>query len=322
MPPHTEWGATATDEYEVADYLSTFKLDSDKVVEIDSWLITSIFQQQKRKKASRTHHVQQLHPDAAFKLDSATAKGLQTIFEKNKGTLVHCNFQNAIDFGKTMHKEIKAAYPELVASRAHALVITWCSIAYGYIVSNPESGVRLRVRLFAGGNERGFSITSTRDLVQHEVLYSLMGLMPDDAKAEHSRLSEIEPHPSQLHNKANAEKPRILIGPIRFINHACRSYNAEYVAVKSKLAFVVQTTKAIKSGEEIFVNYGDTYFEDLPGGRCPCRDCVGEGSREAKSKIESEDSEGGSKQEAYKARRKRKKLRATVGGKEDIGASH
>lgn len=79
---------------------------------------------------------------------------------------------------------------------------------------------------------------------------------------------------------------------------------------------MVQTTKAIKSGEEILVNYGDSYFEDQPGGQCPCRDCFEEGSQGAEFKIEREDSEGGSKQEAYKARRKRKKLRATVGGKE------
>jgi hypothetical protein len=64
-------------------------------------------------------------------------------------------------------------------------------------------------------------------LVEHEVIYPLIGLMPVDARAEHSRLSEIHPHTSQVGQKAKAEKPRILVGPLRFVNHACRSYNAE-----------------------------------------------------------------------------------------------
>lgn len=102
-----------------------------------------------------------------------------------------------------------------------------CAIAYGYLISNPEWGVQLRVRSFAGDNGRGFSIKASRDLVEHEVLYPLMGLMPNDARAEHSRLSEILPHPSQFRNKANTEKGRVLMGPIRLVNHACHSYNAE-----------------------------------------------------------------------------------------------
>jgi hypothetical protein len=96
----------------------------------------------------------------------------------------------------------------------------------------------------------------------------------------------------------------------------------QYVAVDFRLAFVAQSTRAIKSGEELFLDYGDKYFEDQPGGQCPCRDCKGEGSQKAKSEIESDDSEGGSKQTAFKERRKRKRLRAKLGGKEDFGGGH
>jgi hypothetical protein len=125
MPPHTTWGQTATDEYEVAQYLSTFQLESEKVVEVDSWLITSIFQQQKRKKDSRIHHIQHLHPDRTFKLDSATAKAIQKLFEERKAMLVRCKLSDAIRFGKEMRKEIKDAYPDLVDIRAHETTILW-----------------------------------------------------------------------------------------------------------------------------------------------------------------------------------------------------
>jgi hypothetical protein len=38
-----------------------------------------------------------------------------------------------------------------------------------------------------------------------------------------------------------------------------------FVAVDLRLAFVVQITRAIKLGDEVFLDYGDKYFEDQSG---------------------------------------------------------
>ena len=71
---------------------------------------------------------------------------------------------------------------------------------------------------------KGFSIIARRDLQPGELIYELVGLIPKDNQAAHTQLSEIIPHPSQV---KRARKPRILFGPIRFINHDCQAINAD-----------------------------------------------------------------------------------------------
>ncbi len=73
-------------------------------------------------------------------------------------------------------------------------------------------------------HQKGFSIFARRDLEACEVLYELVGLIPEDTRASHSQLSEIMPHQSQV---VNARKGRILFGPIRFVNHDCITFNAD-----------------------------------------------------------------------------------------------
>lgn len=86
----------------------------------------------------------------------------------------------------------------------------------------------------------------------------------------------------------------------------------QLVPINSTLSFVVCTTKAIKSGQEVFVNYGENYLEDL--GQCPCKDCKGEGYED----VHSEDAPLplATKSElikaAFKKRRAAKKLKATI----------
>jgi hypothetical protein len=72
--------------------------------------------------------------------------------------------------------------------------------------------------------ERGFAIHARRAIQENEVIHELIGMMPLDNDTPHSRLSEITPHPA--HNQS-AQDPRILFGPIRFINHLCLHFNAE-----------------------------------------------------------------------------------------------
>ena len=81
---------------------------------------------------------------------------------------------------------------------------------------------------------------------------------------------------------------------------------------------MVRTTKAIKSGQEVLVNYGENYFENM--GQCPCRDCKGE----AYEDVHSEDAplplatKSESIKAAFKKRRAAKKLKATMARKEKI----
>lgn len=95
---------------------------------------------------------------------------------------------------------------------------------------NAESLVRLRTITHEEGLE--FAIHARKDLSPGLYMYELMGVMAADTDAEHSRLSEIHPHPS--HKKGTA--PRIWFGPCRFVNHDCKTWNAE-------VSLVNQTTK-------------------------------------------------------------------------------
>jgi hypothetical protein len=56
-----------------------------------------------------------------------------------------------------------------------------------------------------------------------EYIYELAGLVPTDNLAEHTNLSVITPHVDQ----GEVLEPRVLCGPIRFINHHCVSHNVQ-----------------------------------------------------------------------------------------------
>jgi hypothetical protein len=56
-----------------------------------------------------------------------------------------------------------------------------------------------------------------------EYIYELAGLVPTDNLADHTNLSVITPHADQ----GEVLEPRVLFGPIRFINHHCVSHNVQ-----------------------------------------------------------------------------------------------
>ncbi|EDR01622.1 uncharacterized protein LACBIDRAFT_310701 [Laccaria bicolor S238N-H82] len=255
---HTTWGETDTAVYQISKYLSSSRITSKVIIDVDVWLVQSICQQYREKKPSKVHRIEHVHPDPDFKLDLDMAEAIWTIFEGLKNMLEKCSQSNAISFGKDMEKAIKRDHPGLVESHEHANAIWWW--------------VRLKKRCFGDGSG-GFAIFATRDLVEGEILYPLMGLMASDSRAEHSRLSEIHPHPSQVKLEKGRMDPRVLVGPLRFINHTCHSFNAEFVAIRSALAFVVQTNKLIKFHDEVFVDYGKDYFEDIE--KCRAGTAVG-----------------------------------------------
>lgn len=70
---------------------------------------------------------------------------------------------------------------------------------------------------------RGFGIAASVPLTAKEYIYELAGLISVDGNAEHTRLPEYE---------ATDKTVRLLIGPLRMVNHDCNP-NAEVCYVFS-----------------------------------------------------------------------------------------
>ncbi|KIJ23245.1 hypothetical protein M422DRAFT_196177 [Sphaerobolus stellatus SS14] len=65
------------------------------------------------------------------------------------------------------------------------------------------------------------------------------------------------------------EEDRLLVGPIRFINHSCDP-NSMFWPVLKTSAWCIKALKDIQPGEEITVEYSDCYFAP---GECACSSC-------------------------------------------------
>ncbi|KAJ7857841.1 hypothetical protein B0H14DRAFT_3638037, partial [Mycena olivaceomarginata] len=130
--------------------------------------------------------------------------------------------------------------------------LRWCFDAY-CILQAPWLVVSLHVREMGPKRIRGFGITASVHLPANEYIYELAGLVSVDGNAEHTRLSRYE---------ATDKTVRILIGPLRMVNHDCNP-NGEYLPVDgSKSALTVRTLRDIAAGEEITFCYSADYFED------------------------------------------------------------
>jgi hypothetical protein len=72
-------------------------------------------------------------------------------------------------------------------------------------------------------NTKEFGVKACRDFHPGEYVYELAGLVPTDSAAVHTGLSCTIPHVDQ----GQPLEPRVLCGPIRFVNHHCVSRNVE-----------------------------------------------------------------------------------------------
>lgn len=64
-------------------------------------------------------------------------------------------------------------------------------------------------------------------------------------------------------------------GPASLVNHACRSFNAEFLFGTRRGEqgeFLVQLTKDVEADEQILVHYGDEFWTQS-SKQCQCRDC-------------------------------------------------
>ena len=65
-------------------------------------------------------------------------------------------------------------------------------------------------------------------------------------------------------------------GPASLVNHACRSFNAEYLFGTRRGEqgeFLIQLTRDVAPGDEILVHYGDEFWNAQNSNLCLCQDC-------------------------------------------------
>ncbi|KAJ7829588.1 hypothetical protein B0H14DRAFT_3143865 [Mycena olivaceomarginata] len=236
-------------------------------IECDDIVVLALYSQLARRSRARRHNTAtlSLHPDVPSELRAR----IRSLYEESKKTIWH---QDQTQQG--LLKATTALFAEIWESSRELLVnlhgvygarkaLRWCFDAY-CILQAPWSVVSLKVLPLGPEQTRGFGIAASVPLTAKEYIYELAGLISVDGNAEHTRLSEYE---------ATDKTIRLLIGPLRMVNHDCNP-NAEYLPVDgSKSALKVRTLRDIAAGEEITFLYSADYFEDE--GICPCRTCQG-----------------------------------------------
>lgn len=91
------------------------------------------------------------------------------------------------------------------------------------MVLSPRSIVKLSVVAMGAEREKGSAIHARKNIQKNQTIYELIGMMPHDNDTANTHLSEITPVPGQDQSLGEL---RILFGPIRFVNHLCRDFNA------------------------------------------------------------------------------------------------
>lgn len=93
--------------------------------------------------------------------------------------------------------------------------------AYSSLV-NPVSRVRLGVISF--GESRGFGIFAREAIRKHRTIWEAVGMVPIDDNTGLTELSVITTAEDQ---NLQPGLRRVLLGPLRLVNHRCINFNAE-----------------------------------------------------------------------------------------------
>ncbi|KDR65222.1 hypothetical protein GALMADRAFT_148865 [Galerina marginata CBS 339.88] len=267
------WNQGDSNKSSLVNHLSLAILSSKAILHIDPLIVNALFAQQKEKSESRTHNIKTISLEMNMKPFAHAI--IWSMFEKIKHQL---NIQDPpayVSTAETLAKSILSLYPLFVweNKKSESLAtLSWCVAAYTLVI-NPEAIVHLKVKPLGHANQKGFAIHATKDIIKGEYIQELLGLMPEDRAKNYTDLSTITPHSDNRNNDKNSSfDEKILIGPIRFINHRCFSYNVEFVAIRDTYAFTIVATKDIKASEEILLCYGVNYFKE-DGSKCLCEDC-------------------------------------------------
>ncbi|KII82902.1 hypothetical protein PLICRDRAFT_527696 [Plicaturopsis crispa FD-325 SS-3] len=236
-----------------ADHLVHSTLESVDILATDPIVVHALYARRAKKGTRQKHVPKTVAPD--FEPDQSIANRIYDLFENQKDRWTYSATES-------IAQVIMAEYPDTFPERTRA-ALNWELFAYRQVIDT-RSAVRLRVINMDGHLQ--FAVVAQRDIDPLEELWDLMGIMPIDSNGQHTKVSEMAP-------EGGGARP--LIGPIRFANHQCRSFNCEFVTVLGTNNFVViaKATRAISAGDELFIDYGEDYFEDLEEG-CPCADPV------------------------------------------------
>jgi hypothetical protein len=304
--PSKIWGQHDTPRFRLFNHLSQQRISSADMLACDDLLARSIFGQKTSKSMKRSWTLQTMM--VGYVSNSSTESDILREFEQVKPELNRC-LMESLDTDvilkmvkelslRIIHKHLMTQFSEGVCTAVQWWVVySILAIYIIYLKCHRQilshtlpllSGSAVALKVVELGGHRQLTVVTKRPLLEGELLYDLIGLMPTDSLTPHSHLSEIFPHSSQ----PAKHQARVLDGSIRFLNHSCHKFNAEvsglifwrtdvnadaqlielqWIAIEGQLAFTVQTLKAISSGEEILVNYGKEYFdEQFP---CKCATC-------------------------------------------------
>uniref|UniRef100_A0A0W0G5G7 SET domain-containing protein n=1 Tax=Moniliophthora roreri TaxID=221103 RepID=A0A0W0G5G7_MONRR len=116
-----------------------------------------------------------------------------------------------------------------VDEKALEKTILWWLSAYPMVFLLKDRAVSLKQRKGSGEDgTRGFCVIATRNLTQNKFLFKLMGSTQEGKiNIPHTQLSEIASQPRD--EFFDGEGPYILAGPIRYVNHDCQQWDAEFV---------------------------------------------------------------------------------------------
>ncbi|KAJ7224700.1 hypothetical protein GGX14DRAFT_557552 [Mycena pura] len=217
--------------------------------------------------SKRHTHVNDLLASTGLTVDDKEADALRAAWE----TQLKPTLSNPAD----QSFELLRAAAELFANSQEA----WCAQALGKadgtypafkqlllsysILFVPSCPVKITIITFE--NRPQFAIKAAVDIPQDTSLTSLLGLLSSDAASgvQHTHLSEMLAHDGVM---------RILMGPIRLVNHS-HVANTHYHLLGNPRAIILQTIKDVAMGEEITVDYGPGHFDQEH--QCRCEQCAG-----------------------------------------------
>ncbi|KAJ7658706.1 hypothetical protein DFH06DRAFT_1195693 [Mycena polygramma] len=150
-------------------------------------------------------------------------------------------------------------------SPVHADAAAWFVGGYAALFAS-WSLVSLRMRAIGGVGPRQFAVIAEENIPPQTTLHELTGLLsssPADGRS-HTNLSVMY--------DLDGER-RVLMGPIRMLNHSCNP-NTDFLFLKSGNghAVTVRANRQIQKDEEITVSYGRQFW--TAGNHCLCPFCV------------------------------------------------
>lgn len=106
-------------------------------------------------------------------------------------------------------------------------VSTRCISAYALAI-HPESCVRLQKIRMGRTQDWGFGLFARRPIAKGSTVWEAVGMCPVDGSSSHSELSCIKTAEGQ---NLPAGSERVMYGPLRMVNHRCRTFNAEVESI-------------------------------------------------------------------------------------------